>query len=308
MQISSRRELFLSAKPPSISGLLKKINHELRIAYLFVRSDPWTTIYPGTIVSVSALAHSSLISATGLGRLVVAFAQIFLLFYGVALSEQWGAEEEDRLNKPWRPLAAGIVTLQQLKNRCFVIWLILLFLTYALGTIWWSVPVLAISLLHSHLGLSRLWWAKIILPSLALLSMMGAQWQIVAPLSFDVRRWGTWIFGMTVMTIAIQDLRDLDGDRAARRRTLPMVLGEKPARILFSITFAFLPFPEFFLMRITRNSSLWSEFCFIISVSLLLTLAWRVLNRYRRFEDQRTYRLWEYWFTMMFVSMGFCIQ
>lgn len=307
MQTSNRRESIPATKERTFTGLLTQARLELRIAYRFVRSDLWTTIYPGAALSVSALAHASLINAAGVGRLFGAIVQICLLFYGVALSEQWRAEEEDRLNKPWRPLAAGMVTLSQLKIRCLAIWLMILLLTYALGTIWWSFAVLAVSLLHAHLGLSRQWWAKSVLPPLALLSMMAAQWQVMAPINFEIWRWGAWMLGMTVMTIAIQDLRDLDGDRAVGRRTLPMVFGESFARVLFAIVFVFLPLPEFLLMRVSLHTSRQVDVCFIVSVSLSLILAWRVVNRSGRAEDHRTYRIWEYWFTAMFVSMDFCI-
>ncbi|WP_169708710.1 UbiA family prenyltransferase [Trinickia terrae] len=290
-----------------MTDLLKQIRLELRIAYRFVRSDLWTTIYPGAAVSVSALLHASAINAAEVERLLVAIVQICLLFYGVALSEQWRAEEEDRLNKPWRPLAAGMVTLSQLRIRCFAIWLTILLLTYALGTIWWAVAVLTVSLLHAHLGLSRQWWAKSVLPPLALLSMMAAQWQAMAPMSFEIWRWGAWMLGMTVMTIAVQDLRDLDGDRAVGRRTFPMVFGESFARVLFAIAFVSLLLPEFLLMRVSRHTPPQVDVCFIVSVLLSLILAWRVINRHGRAEDHRTYRVWEYWFAAMFVSMGFCI-
>jgi 4-hydroxybenzoate polyprenyltransferase len=283
------------------------LGFELRVSYGCIRSDLWTTIYPGIAITLAALVHCQVRPSRALALFLVTCLFGWLQFYSVALAEQLHARAEDSLNKPWRPLAAGLVRYSSFRLRRNLVGVLYLMLGTALGAGWWCLAVIAISLLHTQAGLSRLWLTKNILPSLALLAMLGAQWRVIAPLTSEVWRWMIGMFVLLVVIMHLQDLRDLDGDFAAGRRTLPMVLGDRWTRISLAATFLLMPLADYVLMRLSVDSSkaIWA--CYAVTTLLCWKIAWRVLHRRDRESDHSTWRYWEYWFTAMFISMILCL-
>jgi 4-hydroxybenzoate polyprenyltransferase len=284
-----------------------RLAFELHVSYKCIRSDLATTIYPGIAIVLAALVHSQAPPGRALTLFLVTCLFAWLQFYSVALAEQLHAQAEDSLNKPWRPLASGLVSYSGFRLRRNIVGVLYLILGAALGAEWWCVAVVVISCLHAQAGLSRLWLTKNILPSLALLTMLGAQWHVIAPLTYEAWRWMVGMFVLTVVIMHLQDLRDLAGDYAVGRRTLPMVLGDRQTRISLAATFLVMPIADYVLMQISVDSSraIWA--CYVVTTLLCWKIAWRVLHRRGREADHRTWRYWEYWFTTMFISMILCM-
>lgn len=278
---------------------------ELRVSYLCIHHDRWNTIYPGMIVTLAALINSHKPFGQSIYFLGVGLFFIWLQIYSVTLAEQLVSAEEDRLNKPWRPLASGLVTYTSHRTRCILIATCYVFSSILAGVEWCCVTVIVASFLHGQLGFSRLWWAKNILPSIGLLAMVSAQWQIVAPLDRITCRWIIGMFVLMIVVFHLQDLRDVKGDQATGRKTLPIVLGDRWTRITLALTFLIMPLADYVLMDIVRFS--WEMYtCLIVTTLLCWVIAVRVLTRHGSTEDQLTWRYWEYWYNLMFISMIIC--
>ena len=277
------------------------------MSYQCIRNDLWVTLFPSIAIVVAALVHSTASPGKTCYLLVAGFVLAWLQVYSVTLSEQLHSQAEDYLNKPWRPLASGAVSHAWFRTRSVIFALTYLLVGIVLGAGWWCLSVGVISLLHAHVGLSRWWLAKNILPTLGLLAMLGAQWRIVAPLTPAAWRWMIGMFVLIVVVIHIQDLRDLEGDRVVGRRTLPMVLGDRPTRISLALTFLMMPLADRILMQVGPGSSLMAWACYAVTTLLCLIITWCILTCRGREADHRTYRYWEYWFTAMFLSMIFCL-
>ncbi|MBT2470075.1 UbiA family prenyltransferase [Streptomyces sp. ISL-66] len=129
-------------------------------------------------------------------------------------------------------------------------------------------------------------------------TMLGwaACWQIAAPLEAGAWRIILTLTACVMATIHIQDLRDIDGDRQAGRRTAPLVWGERLTRSTLTATIAFLPAVTFVLYDLAHHG--WPAWvAWALSSILALAAALRLLTTAGQAADQRTYRTWEQWVT-----------
>lgn len=110
------------------------------------------------------------------------------------------------------------------------------------------------------------------------------------------------ISGFVALTSPIQDFRDIAGDRVMGRKTLPISLGERPARVLVSLAiFGWLPVAFALLMRPALTTI--SGVVFAAALVLLESVvAVRLLCRRGPDADHRTYRLYEYLYCIYVVS------
>lgn len=289
------------------SRIFARARREWQISYLSMNSDLWTTIFPGLMIVQAALAHVAMPVWKIPLLMLAAFVLSWLQFYSVALFEQSKTRAEDLLNKPWRPLPAGLSSYAGFRSRSFVFGASYLVLGTLLGAGWWCLALASICFLHSQAWLSRLWWAKSLLPALGTLAMLSALWRVIAPFTPEVWRWMAGMLVLAAATIHVQDLRDLDGDRAVGRRTLPMLIGDRRTRIGLAASFLLMPIAGRWLMQVGPGSSGAVWLCYAVTSVLCWRLAWRVWNLRGAEQDHRTYRCWEYWYTAMFVSMIFCL-
>lgn len=106
----------------------------------------------------------------------------------------------------------------------------------------------------------------------------------------------TWlglIAAVVATTVHSQDMYDQEGDAAVGRRTIPLVLGDKPAR--WSIALAVL-------LRCATCPLYWgcSLTGYILLGSLGSTVAWRTLRRTSVREDRNTFRIYNAWLVILY--------
>ena len=116
---------YLNALEVSLSltlsmAIINTTSRWLHILYLFTASDIITIIVPKTFLGViyASSPHviadgPSLSSACRCAPVVLFWVWINLLPLDIMNQTDAPAIEEDRINKPWRPLPAGLVTMQQ---------------------------------------------------------------------------------------------------------------------------------------------------------------------------------------------------
>ncbi|KAF7421287.1 hypothetical protein PC9H_011809 [Pleurotus ostreatus] len=218
---------------------MNTVKRELRLFFDFTWRDWSTTLIPGLIVATGAVKHASL-PAWNVARFVP-WVACFIYFFN--LSNQIVGVEEDRINKPDRPLPSGRITVQGAKRR----WAIAL--AAFVGTALFNGS--------GHLIIETATWVTT--TAFLCLTPYGGHWfgrnsvamgtgtwallngiykTVARPASVEERFF--FVVAIWLATaIQIQDLRDIEGDTIVRRKTLPIVIGDRQSRWLISL--AFLP-------------------------------------------------------------------
>ena len=120
----------------------------------------------------------------------------------------------------------------------------------------------------------------------------AAGWQISAPL--DTAAW-MWIIFATVffgLALSYEDVRDMEGDRAAERRTQALVIGPTFVRCWFATLMVLLPFAFYFVPARLSGTGDWRGVMSAVVLGLLSwTCAARAVLRCGRSADRVTYEL-----------------
>ncbi|KIK55982.1 hypothetical protein GYMLUDRAFT_133451, partial [Collybiopsis luxurians FD-317 M1] len=203
------------------------LTREIDIFLGFSWRDWSATLIPGSLFSMGAmLALPHTIDIFHRYLYLILWLTAFIYFFD--LSNQITGMEEDRINKPDRPLPSGKVTIAGAKKR----WLfsLLAFLSITLyhptlltETITWIITVYILEatpfgdhwLVKSSLAMGAGTWA-----------LLRGSWKAIAPLTPLAERYVLAMSLWTVLLTHIQDLRDIKGDAATGRQTLPIAVGD----------------------------------------------------------------------------------
>jgi 4-hydroxybenzoate polyprenyltransferase len=280
--------------------MLGALRRELALTWGFIRYDFSSTVIPATLFVVAAARDHGSIDPTTLALASLYFG---LYVFTFAVSNQLIGLEEDRRNKPDRPLPAGMITLRG----AFARWAIAMVLFPALGAVLgiahWALLWQLCFCLYNFGGFARHWATKSLIMGLGLIAQLAAAWNVIGPLPDLAWR---WIGGLAVIALVfcnIQDLRDVAGDGALGRRTLPIIYGLRRSchglALLFALVlpvltrlWLFAPLPSTPLAW--AFEALLSGLSVLIAVRLVLDQRPRALHR--------TYMLFTYWYCLALAS------
>lgn len=276
--------------------------------FLVVRRDLSTTIVPGSLFLVAAYAHTR--GLENLWELLPYLAwggiYFFLYVYVFCLGNQINGIEEDRLNKPDRPLPAGLVSLRGAWVRWSLANLAFPSVGFLLGG-WriarWALAWQAIAFTYDFLGLHRRWYGKnLVFITLGTVVLLAPAWELVAETTPVAWRWIAVVAVTIGISFHIQDLRDVEGDVAVGRVTLPVLLGESPARLLLAA--CVLAFPLVVHVFLMVDGLAWSTVLVIECLLGILNVivAWRIWFLRTPRADHWTYIIHTYWFCAVLAS------
>ncbi|KAF4590499.1 hypothetical protein EYR38_009800 [Pleurotus pulmonarius] len=273
------------------------IASEIRLFFDFTWRDWSATLIPGLIVATWAVQRASL-PAWNVVRFVP-WTTFYTYFFN--LSNQIVGIEEDRINKPGRPLPSGQITVQGAKRR----WAITsaAFLCTALSnsrliaqTLTWAATTafLCLTPYGGH------WFGKnVVAMSLGTWALLSGIYSSIAETTLAEERSFAVVSIWVGLASQIQDLRDIDGDKVVGRKTLPIVAGVERSR--WYISFAFLPL---------GYAALWAGGV-VSGAPISLTaahglLAYRALSGTDARYDHKTYMLLTYLFSYVLVIPIWC--
>ncbi|KAJ7231253.1 UbiA prenyltransferase family-domain-containing protein [Mycena rebaudengoi] len=275
-----------------MNKLLELISYEFDIFFAFTWRDWTTTIIPGSTWAVGAIATGQPSAASLLYRLPRLVVWLTLYIYFFNLTNQITGIDEDRVNKPGRPLPSGQITLRGAKMRWLAVFVA--FIATAIpspsllaeSAIWvLTAAFLCLTTAGAH------WFGKNCVGMfIGPMTLLSASWRAIAPLTPPAQRYILAISLWVGATANIQDLRDVEGDQAVGRKTLTIVYGDAVARrIIFGST-----------VFLAVGILWWGGVLAIAPVSLVLVhwfLAYRVVHavggpRY----DHKTYMKYTYTF------------
>ena len=109
-----------------------------------------------------------------------ALLYFFLYQYSFNLSNQIAGIEEDKINKPDRPIPSGLITLQGAKHRWYVVTALYIVAGMAIGNVWSSLLWLIATSLHNDCGWDKHWFTKnSIIMVIGVIVQAWASWSIV---------------------------------------------------------------------------------------------------------------------------------
>ncbi|MDZ8187175.1 MAG: UbiA family prenyltransferase [Nostoc sp. ChiSLP02] len=282
---------------------------ELKINWLFIRRDITMSIVPGLLFTTTALVNHPPISLIdGISILASSLIYFWLCITSFCISNQLSDIEEDKINKPDRPLAQGIISYQDAEIRGYVFMMLLTAVAWWLGVLEWAILWQFNFIIHNNLGGAKNWMAKNILSGFGIMSEMGAAWQMVAPISPVVWSWLIILCTACIILISVQDFRDIPGDKAIGRNTFPLVFGENFSRIFVSLCFLIFPVLIHWCLMMPAGNSLvvmlWDIVLFFFSCIIALRLV--VLRSYA--ADHKTYLLFTGWYCLLMTSSIFILR
>jgi 1,4-dihydroxy-2-naphthoate octaprenyltransferase len=169
--------------------------------------------------------------------------------------------------------------------------------------VWWPTALWGgVVLLHNFGQWSHHWGTKSLSMGLGVFAQLSAAWLLVGPFM----PWSVWwlvFLAMAIMLVVpLQDLRDVAGDRARGRVTLPIGLGEQVARRY--LIGGFLALPVALALLVAHVSS--SPVIVGSQTALCAAWCWTIAVRIGRYRtpraDHLTYLLFPAWYCCALAS------
>lgn len=288
--------------------LFKALQYHLYTIWLFTFSDMKTIMFPTAIwglfnaLSGPYLTTNSKPSAiTILRRFPIALLWTWIVLLPFCINNQRTPDAilEDKINKAWRPMPCQRLTPLQAKRLMFTIWAGGCLLCYSMNAVVPWAMLFLLGFVYNDLGGSEHLFIRTLINGLGF-QTFGWGASIVVSESRDYAlNWNAalWfpVVGMVVFTtVQTQDMYDQEGDLERGRRTLPLVVGDGPARWTTALAV-----------------STWSCFCpffwglpwggYVVPVIVGLCVSSRTLWRRSVDADKFTFRIWCFWTLCLYV-------
>ncbi|KAJ8594953.1 hypothetical protein M405DRAFT_728919 [Rhizopogon salebrosus TDB-379] len=264
--------------------------------FLFTKSDVLTGLIPITLFVLAAAPHPHL------ARIPETIVWMWMHILKHDISNQIQDPEEDKMNKPDRPLPSGRISTQ---NAAYVRWtLVPICLAFsakyggqALAS---SACVEAISIWYNHFGGDKGWISKNLLTASGYICVeIGAI--IVAGPNRYIDSVGaraiTFNCAVFATTIHAQDFKDEEGDRSTGRRTL-VTLFPTFARTSMMIG---IPLWSFCLSRLWKLDYMCSAAFIVYGI----VVGARFVFYRSASADKQSCKLYSLWFTIAHLLPGY---
>jgi 4-hydroxybenzoate polyprenyltransferase len=293
--------------------------------WLFTFSDLKTIVLPSTVFglvngTVVSLEYASTASSTvhlpptrhilSKTPLVILWVWINLLPFAIDNQRQPGSTLEDSLNKPWRAMPSQRLSPQTAKRLMLVLYAIAILVSFPLGNLSQCLTVLGLGYWYNNLGGADVsFFIRNLINGCGFICFSSGAMQVAiggwnhttealkdgAPSAIYLQGcWFAVIAGIVLTTVQTQDMYDQRGDGARNRKTVPLVIGDGPAR--WSIA---LPM----LVWCWAVPWLWasSMLGYLAPVSLGLIVAIRTLRVRTEKGDKVTFRIWNLWMVSVYL-------
>jgi 4-hydroxybenzoate polyprenyltransferase len=280
----------------------------MRTLWLFTRSDLKTVVLPQTIFGLTvALSGGALTTNESpkyldvLNRLPLLVLWIWLSLLSEVIANQRLPHSivEDSINRPWRPIPSK--RLRPDEARKLLLWIIpsIYITSLVLGGTNAFIALTIFSYMYNDLdGANESPLSRNVLNACGLSAFsVGAAEVATGNNAFNLRSrayiWIAVLAAIITSTVQIQDLPDLEGDKARGRKTVPLVYGDGVTR--WSLVVTILPWSIFcpFYWRL----SIWGYIlpCFIGAMMLLCVVFFRT-----RKADEALWKMWCIWIITLY--------
>ena len=293
------------------TDFMKGLAYHAYSLWLFTRSDLKTIVGPSFVFGLTnALAASEYGILEGLHiadlgehvahRALLALLWIWLQLLPFTMNNQISPEAiaEDRINKPWRPMPSKRMTAAQASRVMVFLNIIGVTISFFIGGVRQAVAGVFLGVWYNNFagGDCSFVIRNIINVAGYVCFTSGAMEVTLGQLPYAPRLacWFAMIGGIIFSTVHMQDMYDQEGDSMRGRKTVPLVIGDAPARYMATV---------FILAWSGACTTFWGVGLPIrlLSISLALIISGRCL-RYRGVDDdKKTFRIWNLWMALTFV-------
>ena len=276
--------------------------------WLFTFSDLKTIVGPSTVFGVvSALAGSTFtpnpMSCSYIierSPIVAFWAWINLLPFAIDNQRQQRSIQEDMVNKAWRPLPSKRLSARRAKMLMLFSYFLALLSSHYLGGVRQCLVLMILGYWYNDLkGADRSCIIRNFINSCGYICYTSGALEVAtdshkASLKAVGYRWLVTIGLVILTTIQSQDLYDQAGDALRGRWTIPLVIGDAAARWTVALPVVLWSFlcPAFWQVPFTA---------YIVSISLALLIAWRILSKRTVVADKRTFRIYNVWVISLYM-------
>lgn len=277
--------------------------------WLFTFSDIKTIIGPSLLFAIVTAPALSVFSTTDdlslhdiISRTPVVLLWIWsnLLPFTIGNQRQLDAIEEDSVNKPWRTMPSKRMTPLAARNLMLCLYPVAVIVSYLVGGLEQCLCLIALGTWYNDFGGSD---NSVLLRHLinaagfnrfttgALSVMLGSGAHLYTP---TLLAWNLVVAAIVFSTVQAQDMYDQKGDLLRNRRTVPLVIGDGPARWSIAIPMVFWGFacPAFMGAPVAGHVLCGGLACLISARSLFLTSV---------AADKATFRIWNMWLVCVYL-------
>ncbi|KAF8120601.1 UbiA prenyltransferase family-domain-containing protein [Mycena galopus ATCC 62051] len=272
----------------TIGLIFGAIAHEVRVFWDFTWRDWSAGLIPGTMYTIAALRSLDSVSiGLVIQSLVRSLAYFLLYLYPYNIANQISGLDEDRVNKPDRPICSGRVSLEGAYIRWYITTAGYLIVGVAWGVLPWTVLWVFNTICVNFYGGGKHWISKnLVAMSVGAFCQLQAAWGLVTPASARESWWAALLSCVVGAVANVQDMRDIEGDKIAGRRTLPIVLGADFRRVMAAIVCI--------ASLICWVSDFLDGFCGLGLALSMFYLAYRVVSGDSKEYDHKTYMIFTY--------------
>ncbi|EHK19376.1 uncharacterized protein TRIVIDRAFT_213560 [Trichoderma virens Gv29-8] len=223
--------------------------------------------------------------------------------YVFDIANQTSSPDEDYINKPHRPIPAGLITIKQAKTRWVLAWTLGPVALYRLFGVWPMLHLLHWEVLITVCYVWPKWFSWFMRNYFASFSYCILGRLLNSVLARNVEAWNISfaidcsIFVWFMATIHIQEFHDLEGDRKSKRKTLPMLLSDRGINALRTGTSLFvLTFGTclcYIGYKVMDKDIKIAPMC-VLQLFLSCILAYRISTSDGPAMDKKTYHVYYY--------------
>jgi len=295
-----------------MSSFVKKTTKEwafnLYSVWLFTLSDLKTIVLPSTAFGLfNAIAVSLNHTATLpqpsqiLHRtpLVLLWVWINLLPFAINNQRQPAAILEDALNKPWRPMPSQRLSPTSAKRLMLVFYPLAVLVSLCLGNLAQSLTLIFLGYWYNDLhGADASCVVRNLINAGGFLSFASGAMQVAIGARGSALQllgwWSVVIAGIVFSTVQTQDMYDQRGDAVRNRKTVPLVMGDAPARWTIAVPMVVWCWATPWLWKLSTVG-------YVAPVVLGLTVAVRTLRERSERGDKNTFRIWNLWMVSVYL-------
>lgn len=310
-----------ACRQPLYLSLPRSLLYLLDLAWSFTESNFFTFVVPALAFGVlGSLAHVPLVSgktapwsSSSVLQILLRLTSVFaynwsnLLIFDFANQRSAESVAEDKINKPWRPIPSGKISMEQTRRAQIVAVPCVLLLNYLLGVWDYGVAIHIVIWIYNELRGGDELILRELLIAIGYASFNGGSLHLAnqcTPLKNGLEgcapnqrgmAWTAIISGIIFTTMHIQDLKDQEGDKTRGRKTIPLVFGAMASRIC--IAALMVPW-SVVCVQFWGNSflSLYS----ITTLALAATVSWRIMCRQTAKQDSTSWKLWCLWLVVLY--------
>lgn len=207
---------------------------------------------------------------------------------------------EDAINKAWRPLPAKRITAAETTYVMYAMYPIVILSSMCSGGLVPCLVEMFCCIWHNEWRGDESPFFKNFLNAVGIACLLAGPLEILVLGSGNslfrhpcVIQWLALIAFAVLTTVHTQDFRDVDGDKLRGRRTIPLAIGDAPARwivVIGVLLFSYLA-PAFWQLGVAG---------FLLPASTGSVMVFNLLWKRTYKGDVLTWKLWPLWITSLF--------